>query len=281
MATGMVAAFKKQYRDFEDRIALADDRYKELLEPLQGNLLWMDGVAEWMQMDIDVSSLPELEWMVGRMQKMGLPTHEGDTRSTLARLYQLFLLTHEKLDAYDELFCIAIETAELPSIPKKLRSLSFELKMVFDVLDPLLKRYGQQSLAHATQQQDALQQQAQELADRIQFVSPFLANPFEPTWWEKFKLLFNAQKSKILQASAEAVTLCQNIQAQFRQLDDKRLDLAKAATWVKTFTDQREDLIAAFMALEYASPSIKTGHLSAQETNGTTTSGSLMKSFTN
>ena len=267
MATGMVAAFKKQYRDFEDRIALADNRYKELLEPLHGNLLWMDGVAEWIQMDIDASSLPELEWMVGRMQKMGLPTHEGDTRSTLARLYQLFLLSHEKLDAYDELFCTAIETAELPSIPKKLRSLSFELKMVFDELDPLLKRYGQLCLDHATQQQDTCQQEAQQLADRIRFVSPFLANPYEATWWEKFKLIFNSQKSKILQAAAEATILCQNIQEQYGKLGKAPLDAALADTWVKTFTEQRGQLIADFMAPEYASPSIKTGHLSAQETD--------------
>jgi hypothetical protein len=265
MAMGMVADFKRQNAQFESLIAATDERYTQLLEPITADQRWMDAVAEWLSLEVHSEQLPELEWMAEKVSKLDIPGDYTTVGSELAVLNKLHDLTAAKRSTFLRLFNPLLSPQILLAVPKKVRSLSFEISLVLKDLEQLLSNCLQNINQFAHLETDALLQLANELSNHIKTTSTDLADPSRVSLIEHIVLLFNKNRSKILFASKEVKRLQDVIQEKYNAITGSENTITEATLLADKIKTEKESLTKLIIDTECSINALNDKHASPEE----------------
>lgn len=265
MGIGMVADFARQNKQFESVIADADVQYQQLLEPITDDQRWMDVVAEWLSLEVQANFLPELEWMAEKVTTFGIPEDYDTIGSELTILNKLHDLTAEKRSTFLRLFNPQLTPQELQSIPKKVRSLSFETSLLLQELESQRLNYLEKINQFAKLETDSLLQLAHEMHIHIKTTSTALSQPNRISIFEHIKLLFNKNRTSILFASKEVRRLQSVVQEKYNSITGTENSFDDPFVLAEKIRIEKEALSKIIIDQESSIKTLNDKHASPEE----------------
>lgn len=195
----VVDDLRQSTKFYEKIISEADLNYSGLRKYILDNKRWIDLVAEWISLGVDIQEIAELGWFSLQIEFLDSFESIAPISVQIQDLNRKYITVKDILSTYDVRYNQDFDYTSTSDINTKLKALSYNLSNTFSSLESEINLYSEFADTKSKLETDSILKICDEFSLLFEELNKLFKNPFSPSFIERLKLIFNSQKSEISQ----------------------------------------------------------------------------------